>query len=195
MGRVARCGHCHEELSLDRFYKSTRDGRTSCCKVCTNVRKKAWRKANPEKRRAGKKRHRDKHIEQERVRERIRYALNPNKRANNAAASRRRKNTPAGRAADAKYALARYYTLKNIEGAYTLEDLGDRLDLFDWCCAYCQGDFDTFDHDVPVCRGGTDWPENLFPTCSRCNNTKNRKTRAEWEAHKTLVEEARLKRA
>ncbi len=30
----------------------------------------------------------------------------------------------------------------------------------------------TFDHVIPVCRGGDSWPENMVLSCHRCNSEK-----------------------
>lgn len=37
-------------------------------------------------------------------------------------------------------------------------------------CLYCQsGPFEEIDHVLPKCRGGSDSPENLAPSCASCN--------------------------
>lgn len=49
-------------------------------------------------------------------------------------------------------------------------------------CVYCQtteGPF-VIDHVVPVSRGGSNHPSNLFPACGPCNGAKGNKPWAEW---------------
>jgi hypothetical protein len=47
-------------------------------------------------------------------------------------------------------------------------------------CAYCPAPAGSWDHVIPVSRGGTDDRENLVPACIRCNTSKHAKTPEEW---------------
>jgi len=63
--------------------------------------------------------------------------------------------------------------LKGAAGRHTLDDWKLILAKFDNECAFCgTRDAVNKDHLVPLCRGGTDWPENLVPACKTCNETK-----------------------
>lgn len=54
------------------------------------------------------------------------------------------------------------------------------LDLFDGECAYCNQPATTFDHIVPVSRGGQTEPRNLVPACVSCNSSKRDRDLDEW---------------
>ena len=49
-----------------------------------------------------------------------------------------------------------------------------------WQCIYCKSDLDsatvTFDHVMPVVKGGTDDPDNLVVCCKSCNSKKGTST-------------------
>lgn len=49
-------------------------------------------------------------------------------------------------------------------------------------CAYCGGAQDTWDHVVPMSRGGSNDISNLVPCCTSCNRAKARRTPEEWRA-------------
>lgn len=53
-----------------------------------------------------------------------------------------------------------------------------------YVCAYCSTDKGPFDidHIMPVCKGGTDDPENLTCACASCNRSKGGRTLEEWRA-------------
>lgn len=45
-------------------------------------------------------------------------------------------------------------------------------ELFDNECAYCSEPFSTWDHVIPVSKGGTTAPGNMLPACRSCNSAK-----------------------
>jgi 5-methylcytosine-specific restriction endonuclease McrA len=54
-------------------------------------------------------------------------------------------------------------------------------------CAYCEtADATTFDHMLPLCRGGLHDVLNLVPACAPCNFAKHDKTPAEWYTQRAL---------
>lgn len=36
------------------------------------------------------------------------------------------------------------------------------------------------EHQIPLSRGGSNWPSNLVPACDNCNKSKKDKTPAEF---------------
>ncbi len=63
-------------------------------------------------------------------------------------------------------------------------DEKDRLDALTtgWggLCAYCEKTGTTWDHIVPLTKGGSNLPENLAPACKSCNSSKGAKLLADW---------------
>jgi hypothetical protein len=47
-------------------------------------------------------------------------------------------------------------------------------------CTYCGDRATSVDHDIPVCRGGTNARSNLLPACWPCNLRKGTRTGAEY---------------
>lgn len=72
------------------------------------------------------------------------------------------------------------------------------LEDFDNKCAYCGGPTETWDHIVPVSRGGKTTPGNVVPACLSCNSSKSNKDVFEWldqrgfEANPALIERIEL---
>lgn len=60
------------------------------------------------------------------------------------------------------------------------EKLEQKLDYYDHKCRYCKCPLDksnvSFDHAIPLSRGGTSWTSNYMPCCRRCNSSKKDKT-------------------
>ncbi|HMR51235.1 MAG TPA: HNH endonuclease [Amaricoccus sp.] len=53
-------------------------------------------------------------------------------------------------------------------------------ELFDGVCAYCPAQADTWDHVVPVSKGGITEPGNVLPACRSCNSSKRDRDLDEW---------------
>ena len=47
-------------------------------------------------------------------------------------------------------------------------------------CAYCSATADTFDHIVPLSKGGRTTPGNVVPACKPCNSSKGDRDLDEW---------------
>lgn len=54
------------------------------------------------------------------------------------------------------------------------------LAKFDGRCAYCFNAATTWDHVVPVSRGGNSTPGNIIPCCQSCNSSKKDRDLYEW---------------
>lgn len=54
------------------------------------------------------------------------------------------------------------------------------LELFEGLCAYCDGQAETWDHVVPVAKGGKTTPENILPSCIACNSSKRDRDLDAW---------------
>ena len=54
------------------------------------------------------------------------------------------------------------------------------LELFEGGCAYCEQPAETWDHVVPVSRGGKTEPANILPACIACNSSKRDRGLDEW---------------
>lgn len=54
------------------------------------------------------------------------------------------------------------------------------IEWFDGVCAYCQNPATTFDHIVPLSRGGLTEPGNIVPACRSCNSSKRDRLLTEW---------------
>ena len=74
---------------------------------------------------------------------------------------------------------------KNATGECTPQEWADRLDEFNYCCAYClkhesQVGKLSVDHMTSLSQGGTNDIDNLVPACRPCNSSKNGKTLLEF---------------
>lgn len=128
----------------------------------------AWQRANPEQRREQRRRYRDAHREELRVKMLERYyrlmAEDPERvRKLRRDWAKTRKGVLANRAAR----TAR-------RGApYTEESLAWIASLVDPTCWYCGRIATEIDHVIPVSRGGSGERSNLVPSCRSCNASKN----------------------
>jgi 5-methylcytosine-specific restriction endonuclease McrA len=72
---------------------------------------------------------------------------------------------------------------KNANGSSSAEAIAARIEYYGGLCAYCGVDFAHLDHAIPLSRGGTHWPANIYPACEFCNSSKKDKTPAEFRAY------------
>ncbi|MGH8720069.1 MAG: HNH endonuclease [Burkholderiales bacterium] len=54
------------------------------------------------------------------------------------------------------------------------------LEEFDGKCAYCDKPADTWDHILPISRGGLTIPSNVVPACASCNSSKKNSELFAW---------------
>ena len=69
------------------------------------------------------------------------------------------------------------------EGYFTAKDIQNLYNDQHGKCYYCKKDLNNnydIDHKIPLVRGGTNWPNNLCCSCSKCNRNKFTKTDKEF---------------
>lgn len=150
----------------DRVLKAKRELYKSNPKLRENAY--VWRKRNPEKVKQSRRKHRQKFPERHAAQSRKWVAANPEKfRAYHRRAGKKRR---ANR--------------KTCSGRFTFEQFIARCNFFGWLCRYCKceltDDSVTIDHQIPLSRGGSNWPSNLVPACASCNKRKHARTPQEY---------------
>ena len=71
----------------------------------------------------------------------------------------------------------------------TSQDLLDRLEVFDGCCAYCSellGKNKQVDHVVPISKLGADTLDNIVFVCQSCNCSKGDRDFLDWYRSKSF---------
>lgn len=64
--------------------------------------------------------------------------------------------------------------------AVPIEGVEALTELYEGRCAYCAGEAQTFDHVIPVSKGGKTEPFNMLPACKECNSSKRDRDLLEW---------------
>ena len=59
---------------------------------------------------------------------------------------------------------------------FTDDQLSQRMSVFNFNCAYCNGPFEHIDHVIPLSKGGLHCLSNLRPSCQSCNLSKHNKS-------------------
>jgi 5-methylcytosine-specific restriction endonuclease McrA len=105
-------------------------------------------------------------------------------RGRNAEAERewqhRYRETPEGRAADARQRARRRARLAATEAALTAAEWAAILERHDWRCYVCAAPFDHLEHVVPLASGGMHTAGNVRPACAPCNTSKGAAALEEW---------------
>lgn len=70
----------------------------------------------------------------------------------------------------------------NAEGSHTSEDIRALFDEQRGLCYYCNIELPTYhiEHKIPLCRGGSDYKENICLACPPCNLRKHTRTDLEF---------------
>jgi 5-methylcytosine-specific restriction endonuclease McrA len=169
------CKACQETKSVDHFYRapSNRSGYMLICKECKITQALAWRKANPEKVRA--QRRKRKEDLQYRQKERKRYReKNPDKHRESL--QRWKRKNPH------KKKQYKYEYRSKLKGNSSLISEKDLKRLAEATCSACgRADDLTLEHVIPVERGGSHSIGNLIILCRKCNSSKNSLTWIEWK--------------
>lgn len=77
---------------------------------------------------------------------------------------------------------------------YTVEQVQQRFQDFDNCCAYCDAPATSIDHAIPISKGGADVLGNLLPSCQPCNSSKGARDMETWYKSSPHFTKARWKR-
>lgn len=97
-----------------------------------------------------------------------------------AARSREQKHPEYGRVSHHRRRAQRF----GVQGDLTATAIIGKFSYFGWRCYLCQtpGTIYTLeiDHRTPMARGGTNWPANIAPACSGCNQKKRQRTEGEY---------------
>lgn len=161
-----------------------------------------WRARNQEKCREKKKRYLERH--RERLREVWRQDMRERRRQN-PERIRAIKRQSYQRHKDKVLERNRLWRLKNPEkfrkvvltysanrrarkqqapGFATTAQIRARIEFYGGRCWMCGAPYEHIDHVKPLAAGGSNWPANLRPACSKCNLTKG----AEWRGVRALYE-------
>ena len=76
---------------------------------------------------------------------------------------------------------------RNAEGSYTLRQLKEQRAIQQNKCYYCCCELNEtahIEHKTPLCRGGSNWIENIALSCPSCNLSKGTKTVEEFNEYK-----------
>ncbi len=193
------CTKCGLVKPLDAFYKSNGAfGKSAKCKLCENALAKEYRKrlraenelhppAVQEKICYSCKRLKtgdEFHVSKTRrdglnsrcktctiTSGKVNHAKDPSKKAASSRAWMRA--NPEKRAAI--YARRKHLERTAPGGPYSpyREDYKPRVAAYAGLCAYCRKvPYATLEHAVPLTRGGTNFPDNIYPACRPCNGQK-----------------------
>lgn len=180
------CITCQEEKPESEFYDTRKT-----CKECKKARARKWHKDNREHRskisRKWYENNRERHRE---LSEKWRKENPEKKRAN--VNKWRKENPERVKEYNRKWAQKnpdkvrakvqkRRARKQNAPGSFTSEQFQARADYHGNRCVYCGSTEDLqIEHQIPLSRGGTNWPSNLVPACGTCNTSKGTKTPKEF---------------
>jgi 5-methylcytosine-specific restriction endonuclease McrA len=187
------CSKCNETKPLDRFSKNRRskDGLQVHCKSC----EAAWYAANRERKAETGAAWHAANRERKAATNAAWYATNHERKAETGAAwyAANRERMAATVAAWKKanpdkvtaHSQRRRARKRNAAGTFTSEQWLARLAYHENKCVYC-GSPDNLhiEHQIPLARGGTNWPSNLVPACGTCNRSKGTRTPKQFLAYR-----------
>jgi hypothetical protein len=146
------------------------------CKPCMVVYRKAWYENNKER---IKQQHEGyKRLNREKLKRANIAYRERNKEREKIRTAKYSKDYPERRAESEQRRRARKRGSQTIK--LTKEMLDGRLAVFGWCCSYCGGKFEHWDHLKPLELGGPHILSNLRPSCARCNLCKGIIPPIEW---------------
>jgi 5-methylcytosine-specific restriction endonuclease McrA len=183
------CTKCQRELPLTEFSRDPRykGGFKTWCKACAREYQRSWTEKNIDKERARWERERKDHPERGRERTRLSYEKHAEKRrAERREYGRTHREEEVERAR--AYAKAHPYKHKEHDAAGRARRFGVAISPVDYeaifvrdagVCHICGKEVEhakaTFDHIVPMSKGGSHAPENIAVAHYVCNRAKNAK--------------------
>ncbi len=176
---MKKCNRCQIDKSIESFSKNpkNRDGYFHQCKLCRSIHVKQWRLNNPElyhKRRKEIYR-RDRELNIQRATEWARKNKNKRVIIKNKWRAKNKELTNF-------YTKNYSYRKKGAEGAHTFEEYAKKLDRLGGLCFYCRiNRAGTKDHIIPLSKGGSNYIDNIVPSCVNCNSSKRDKLISEWK--------------
>jgi 5-methylcytosine-specific restriction endonuclease McrA len=207
---VKTCSTCGETKNESEFYKNGKR-LSSECKTCNKARVRRYQQEHKEAYKTYLKNYNETHIEELRAK---RHEYNLEHREEKHAYNRKWKEyrRDLKRASSRRYYLKhRDHILRRTmnyvrchpevrrasqlrryariaKGMVTAQDLLEVAEACKWSCTYCGRVLDyaevTYDHIVPLSRGGRHIKENLTLACGSCNSSKGMKTVEEWRMSK-----------
>jgi len=160
-----RTDNPEKEKARYRSYREQNRAKRRAAGVIYDANHKEERKAYEATHKKDRKAYREKHGERRRLRMRKYREEHPEIKANQ---KRRRRAMKKG-------AL----------GKHTAQDIQRLLEEQEYMCVYCSANLKRrkhIDHIMPLCRGGSDGPENLQILCPECNIDKGTRDPIEYEA-------------
>lgn len=193
---MKKCSKCSEIKPTAEFNKdsSKRDGLHSSCRACDNIKKSAWRAANPDY----MAKWYDTNREKAKADANAWYAAN-NEKAKANVAKYRADNPEKYKAAIAKWHAAHPEARRIIRQNRRASknsgklSLGLRDKLFKLqrgkcaCCGEPLGDSYHLDHIMPLALGGTNTDDNMQLLRARCNSQKSAKHPVDYMQSKGLL--------
>ncbi len=76
--------------------------------------------------------------------------------------------------------------IEKADGRFTHQEWRELCTSYKWLCGYCETKLTiktaSPDHRIPLARGGTNYIQNIIPSCLPCNLRKHAKTEEEFRA-------------
>jgi 5-methylcytosine-specific restriction endonuclease McrA len=174
------CPKCKVSRPLDRYYPSG-----GMCKDCRNAYYREYRSKNREEWNAYQREYHRRYDKE-----------NPEKRRSWQRRSNR-KRWKSGKSRKSllawlekhptymkRFSVRRRSLLRGATGNVSAEDLRIITEECQWKCTYCKIPLTpktaTYDHVIPIARGGLHVKENLTLACHSCNSSKKDRTPEEW---------------
>lgn len=166
------CRRCKNNLPFSSFYaqRANKDGLGSYCKECNRAKQYEWRKENPERFKAIRKRDYDTHRERH-LRNAKKYRQDPQAIARRQTILRRFQKQYPDRYAE--YERIRSHRKRAAGAAYTKAEWDALCAKYNHRCLCCGATRKlTVDHVVPISKGGSNTIDNIQPLCISCNSSK-----------------------
>lgn len=182
------CVKSHQQANIDRINERRRENRREKADHY-NEYNKNYHHNNPEPKKARDQKYRQKNIERVRAKDR-KYGEVRRRIDEDYVAKRREYNREYIKLhpeKNAEYFNNRRARVQQAEGSFTSKEWQKLCARYEYTCLRCRRREPeiklTADHVVPLCKGGTNFIDNIQPLCQSCNSSKHRATidyRANW---------------